>query len=136
MNQIEHHVKLLSVFHYVLGGMTALVSCVPFIHVAVGIWMLGQANHPTVKGEPPPEAAGWMMIGLGALAILIGWTISSLIIAAGRSLAHRRRLTFCQVVAGIECMMMPLGTALGIFSLIVLTKAEARALFDGAPPPA
>jgi hypothetical protein len=29
----EQHLQLLAIFHYVVGGMTALFACMPLIHL-------------------------------------------------------------------------------------------------------
>ena len=36
----------------------------------------------------------------------------------------------CMIVAGLSCMMMPFGTVLGVFTLLVLLKPQVKALFD------
>ena len=39
MNQPEQdleHLRLLSIFHYVAGGLLAVMSCRPIVHVVVG----------------------------------------------------------------------------------------------------
>ena len=38
----------------------------------------------------------------------------------------------CLVVGALECMMMPFGTVLGVFTLIALTKPSVKALFADA----
>ena len=71
MTQDEQYLDLLSIFHYVVGGLIALFSCFPFLHIAVGVAMLsgafGGAN------PPPPRAFGWLFILFPAMIILIGW---------------------------------------------------------------
>ena len=57
MNQDEQHLDLLSIFHYVVGGITALLSCIPFLHVAIGIAMLCGAFE---GHNPPPRSFGWV----------------------------------------------------------------------------
>jgi hypothetical protein len=64
-----------------------------------------------------------------AVIIVTGWTLAGVIIAAGRKLKRRVSRTFCLVVAGIECMMMPFGTVLGVFTIVVLTKDSVREMF-------
>ena len=44
-------------------------------------------------------------------------------------------LLFCIVVAGVECMIMPFGTVLGVFTLIMLMKDSVKALFESGVPP-
>lgn len=34
------HLRLLSIFHYVLAGITARIACIPFIHVANGAMLI------------------------------------------------------------------------------------------------
>jgi len=59
-----------------------------------------------------------------------GWALSVLMIVAGRKLRRRAAHTFCIVIAAIECIFMPFGTVLGIFTLIVLTKESVKKLFE------
>jgi hypothetical protein len=54
---------------------------------------------------------------------------------AGRFLARRRHHTFCMVIAAVACTFMPLGTVLGVFSLIVLSRESVRESFAPGPPP-
>lgn len=51
----------------------------------------------------------------------------------GQTEEHLRLLSMFQhIVAGLECMFVPFGTVLGVFTLLVVTKDEAKALF--VPP--
>ena len=40
MEQDKQQLKLLSIFHYVVGGLAALIACIPIIHLTIGIGML------------------------------------------------------------------------------------------------
>lgn len=144
MEQDKEQVRLLSVFHYVLGGVTALFSCFPFLHIAMGIAMLSGAFDGDGSGEAPPKVFAWMFILMPAFFVLCGWSLSVCMIIAGRKLSRFRNRTFCLVVAGFECMLMPFGTVLGVFTLIVLMKDSVKELFlpatdchapSGATPP-
>ena len=53
MNQDAEHLKLLSIFHYIVGGITALFSCLFIMHIAMGIAMLTGAFDAK---EAPPRA--------------------------------------------------------------------------------
>ena len=44
-------------------------------------------------------------------------------------LQQRRRPTLCLVVAGLECMMFPFGSVLGVFTIIILLRPCVRQLF-------
>jgi hypothetical protein len=127
MTQDEQHLDLLAVFHYVLGGLTALFACFPLIHVAVGLGMVLGAFDEGLN--PPPEFFGWIFVVAGSVFVLAGWTLACLIIVTGRMLHRRQARMFCMVLAGIECLFMPPGTVLGVFTIIVLSKESVRNLF-------
>ncbi|MEW6572416.1 MAG: hypothetical protein AB1374_02115 [Bacillota bacterium] len=127
MTQDEQNLNLLSVFHYVLGGITALFSCFPFLHLAMGIAMLSGK----FDGEnAPPEFFAWFFVLFPAVLILCGWALSALMIVAGVKLKKRTSRVFCLVVAGLECMFMPFGTVLGVFTIIMLMKDSVKELFE------
>ncbi|WP_426804103.1 hypothetical protein [Stenotrophomonas sp. SrG] len=131
------HLRLLSIFHYVVAGLTALFSLFPLIHVGIGIAALSGAMPIESNGgaASPDETRlfGWMFIGIGSFVILCGLTLAGFMAYAGRCLARQRRHTLCLVVAALSCMCMPLGTVLGVFTLIVLLRPAVKAAFDASP---
>jgi energy-converting hydrogenase Eha subunit C len=128
MTQDEQHLNLLSIFHYVLGGITALFSCFPILHIILGLAMLTGG----LDGEDaPPAFFAWFFIVFPAIMILCGWTLSVLMVITGVKIKKRAAYTFCLVIAAIECIFMPFGTVLGVLTLIVLTKEPVRKLFTG-----
>ena len=132
MNDDKQHLKLLSIFHYVVGAITALFSCFPLIHIAIGLAMLCGA----LDGEGgPPRFFGWLFIVFPGIFILCGWALSVCIIIAGKKLARRRARMYCLVVAGLECTLMPFGTVLGVFTIIVLMRDSVKDLFSAGQSP-
>jgi hypothetical protein len=81
------------------------------------------------KGEPPPVFLGWIFIAFAAVFITLGWLFAGFIFAAGRALHKRKRHLFCTVMGGVECLFMPFGTVLGVFTILVLSRPSVRALF-------
>ncbi len=132
-NSDLEHLRLLSIFHYVVAGLIFLFSLMFLIYVAIGlVVLLAPQGMSSESGEPPPAWFGWLFFGLGAFFILIAWTIAGLVLAAGRCLAGRNRRIFCMVIAGLLCLWFPLGAVLGVFTLIVLCRPSVRDLFEGA----
>jgi hypothetical protein len=118
---------LLSVFHFVFGGLLALFSCLPLIHVVIGILMVSGKFLEGAEGTNAPDAAfGWIFVVMGSFFILCGWVISAFVIIAGVKLRKRRNRIFCMVIGAIECMFMPFGTVLGVFTLIALNKESIK----------
>jgi len=131
-NQDIEHLRLLSIFHYVMGGMLAIFSMFPIIHLSMGIAMVAGAFDQIEKGEAPPAFIGWFIILFAAFFILCGLTLATCVAMAGQRLAHKRNYMYCLVMAGIECMFTPLGTILGVFTIIVLIRPTVKELFDAA----
>jgi len=143
------HLRLLSIFHYVLAGVHAIFGCLPLIHVFIGITMISKLSKiavpsppsglpgpgATVSAGPPVEMMGWMFALMGIAAILCMQTGAILCFLNGRYLAARRKPMFCTVVAAIECLFAPLGTALGVFTIIVLQRPTVKALFEANRKP-
>ena len=126
MSQDSEHLKLLAIFHYVVAGMTALFACIPFIHFFMGLALATGALGDT---DPESRPIGIGLMVIAGLFILAGWTLAVLIAYAGRSLQTRRRYTYCLVMAGVECIFMPFGTVLGVFTIIVLSRDSVKEIF-------
>ncbi len=130
-NRDKEHLKLLSVFHYVLGGLTGLMGCMPFMHVAMGVAIItGKLSSP--DGDGLPLLFGWIFVIMGAIAIIGFWTVAILFLVAAGRLKKRRSWTFCFVVACVSCLIVPHGTVLGVFTIIVLIRDSVKASFAKA----
>jgi hypothetical protein len=133
MSQDLEHVRLLSIFHYVMAGIGALFACFPVFHLVFGLVLLfapGALEHGP-KGNPEiPRFIGLFFAGFAAAMILAGWTVAFCVFLAGRFLAGHSHYTFCLVVAGVLCIMVPFGTVLGVFTIIVLMRPSVKTLFQ------
>lgn len=125
-SQDERNLELLGNLHFVLGGVTALLSCIPFIHFFIGLLFL-------IPGIGAPELAprlvGLIFVLLSGFIIVAGWVMAVLIIVAGSRMKQRRYYNFCLVVSFLECLIVPLGTVLGIITIVNLTKDSVKELF-------
>jgi len=134
MNRDEEHLQLLAIFHYDVAGLAALFSLFPLLYTTVGAIFILAARHGTAKpGEDlPPEFLGWIFAALGSLLFLMGIAMAICILIAGRSLALRKRYSFALVMSCIECLFIPFGTILGVFTIVVLSRESVKALFSTA----
>jgi len=135
MNQDEEHLKLLAIFHYIVGAMAVLFSCFPLLYVGMGILFVLSPHFMTdgQKGPPPPAVLGYVFIAIGAFFVLLGWSAAVATILSGRYIARRRKRMFSVVMGAILCMFMPFGTVLGVFTIILLTKESVQRLYGIAP---
>jgi hypothetical protein len=62
--------------------------------------------------------------------ILAGWSLAICLLIAGSYLTSRKHYTFCLVIAAISCMLMPFGTVLGVFTIIVLMRPSVKEMFE------
>lgn len=131
----QEQLRLLEIFHYIVGGITALFSLFPLIHVAFGVAMITGGFGPQKPEEPPIELFGGFIVAIGLLFVLFGEVLAFCMILAGRKLAKRIGYTFVFVIACIECLFMPFGTALGVCTIIVLQRESVKRLFGRATPP-
>ena len=134
MKRDEEHLRLLSIFHYVVAGLAGLFACFPIIHLILGLVFIFASRHVTGNGEPPPAFIGWIFVILAVTFITLGWILAALILTTGRFLARRKHYQFCLVMAGIECLFMPFGTVLGVFTILVLVRESVKPLFGANPP--
>lgn len=140
----EENLKLISIFHYVVGGLGILFACFPLIHLSLGLMIVSGKFPPMVQqGHAPapefPREFGWMFVAMGAVFFLIGQFCAISMLISGRYISQRKNYTFSFVIACIECVFFPFGTALGVFTIITLSRESVKALFGrgtaSRPPP-
>ena len=132
MNQDKEHLRLLAIFHYIVAGLAAFFSLFPLLYMTIGAIFIFVARHGTAKPgeELPPEFLGWIFVGLGSLLFLLGIAMAICILIAGRCLSRRKCYTFTMVMACVECLFVPFGTILGVFTIVVLSRESVKALFS------
>jgi hypothetical protein len=123
----EQHLRLLAIFHCVVGGVTALFALFPLIHFTVG-WFILHAPPPK-QGEPPPAFVGWLFMVCGAAFFMLGESFAACVVAAGRFITQRRRYWFVFVMACLQCAFFPFGTVLGVFTIVVLSRPSVKQMF-------
>jgi hypothetical protein len=125
----DEHLRLLSIFYYVKGGISALFACIPIIHVVLGLVFIFAPHVFGHGNDRPPAFVGLLLVILGSFLILFGWTFAILVLIAGRCLGRRKHYTFCLVVACVEYLSVPFGTVLGVFTILVLNRQSVKELF-------
>lgn len=119
-------------FYYIRGGICAVFSCFFVIYIVVGLAATAGLAFAHDKNAPPP-AFGLIFVFFGSFAVLCGWTWAGLQLYTGRCLAKRKNRMFCMVIAALSCLLIPYGTLLGVFTLIVLQRSSVEQLFEQPP---
>lgn len=128
-SQEEQYLDILSIFHYVVGGLLYFCGLFPIFHFVMGIFFIFTA---VTKGDEESLMLGFMgmFFALFSMVFMISaWTIATLTLLSGRNLARRTRYRFCLIMAGVVCIFMPFGTVLGVFTILVLCKPQVKSLF-------
>ena len=131
VNADLEHLRLLRMFHFIAGGILGFFSCFALIYIVLGIFFINSPHLFDSRGNGPPPFMGWMFVMIGAMALLMGWTIATLMFLGGKYLGRRTHYTFCFVVAAVSCLFSPIGTVLGVFTIVVLSRQSVKQLFNG-----
>ena len=132
-DQDREHLRLLTIFHYIWAGFQSLGGLIGLAFIGVGAFI---ASSPQIAqtNNPPPPWFGAIFAGLGALVFVSVEGMAALCFFTGRFLSRRQHHTFCVVISILNCLSLPFGTALGVFSILVLQRSSVKALFSGTGP--
>jgi hypothetical protein len=129
MNQDQEHLELLSIFHYIVGGMAALFSFFPIVYLILGTLFIVAPWRIQGLGSPLSAFLGWIFIILGGSILLAGLAFAVSVILVGRYITKRRHYIFCLVIASLNCLFIPFGTILGVFTIVILMRPSVKELF-------
>ncbi len=125
-------IKLLSIFHFVVAGLALIGICFLLVHYLVmntvfsnpALWKSSKNVIP-----PPKEFFAifiWFYFFMGAMLV----TAAILNVLSGIFLLQRKHRTFSLVVGGLNCLQIPFGTVLGVFTIMVLSRNSVRAAYE------
>jgi len=114
---VEAHVKILGLLYILAGGFGGLAGMVFFLLVA----------GPESAASYGP-VSGYMITGWMVLMLLL--TIPSIVVGIGLMRFQRWARAIATIIAILQLLNFPIGTALGIYALWVLLSPEADPLFS------
>ena len=125
------HLKILAILHFVGAGLALVGLLFVFAHFMFMRFFFANPKlwEGQKSGPPPAEffaAFKWFYL------VFAVWLIASCVlnVISGLSLRARKRRTLSLVVAGLNCIHIPLGTGLGVFTIIVLLRDSVRELYE------
>jgi len=121
--------KLLSIFHYVAGGILIFFSLAQLIHVIVIIHVMDFSTIESSQQLFPPDFKYYFAVA-GVVGFILGKAIAIATILSGRFIKLHKRYWFSFVIACFLCLITPFGTILGVFTLIVLCRQSVKELYS------
>jgi Na+-driven multidrug efflux pump len=129
------HLKLLAIFHFIGAGLAVLGILFLLAHYLMfhAFFTNPKMWENQKQAMPPAEIFAvlkWFYLVVGI------WFVTSgvLNLISGWCLCARKHRTFSMVVAGINCLHIPLGTVLGVFTIVVLVRDSVRELYEAECP--
>ena len=130
----QEHLKLLAIFHYVVAGLAVAGIGLLILHFAImSVFLDNPAMWKNSPNPPPREFFAifkWIYLAAGLCLILAA--ISNLL--SGLFIRDRKHRTVSLVIAALNCLQIPFGTVLGVFTIVVLVRDSVSQLY--ARPPA
>jgi hypothetical protein len=133
MDKDLEHLKLLSIFQYIVGGLACFCGLLWTIYVVSGVVLVIAAGSMTGDDRIGASIGGVMAMVVGVFLFVLFEVYGILCIIAGRKYAKHEGYRFCFILAVFTCLNFPLGTALGVFAIVVLNRPSVKALFQRLP---
>jgi hypothetical protein len=141
--QKRTYLDVLAIAHYVYAALIAFIGLVMMLMASIGLFGFAGHRGPGMHMGSGVERglAGCLPLAFIGLAFLVVFAVALVNFLVGRWLTQRRQWMPIIVVSVLNALNMPLGTLLGVFTIIVLVDDDVRAAFGrgGAPtaaPPA
>lgn len=129
------HLRILSICWYIAAALQACVGLFALLYIGVGFMFAvggaaAAAGHRGGGEEAAPALVAGGFFGCVGLFILALVAVSAFLqFKTGQALSRRRNITLIYVMAAIACIGFPVGTALGVFTFVVLARPSVRASF-------
>jgi len=128
----REQIKLLAIFHFVFAVLALVGIGFLFVHYFMMHTMF--SNPEMWKSQPqamPPkaflDAFIWFYLFMGVF-LLTGLVLNVL---SGLFLLQKRNRLFSLIIGGLNCLQIPFGTALGVFTILVLSRDSVCQLYAG-----
>jgi hypothetical protein len=122
----EEHLRLLSLFHYIAGGMTLAFSLMFAAMIGFMSAMFSMMPPEQAQHGPPVATVLLFFFAFVAAGVLLG----VLDIVAGRCISVRRARVFTLIMAIPGVIFIPYGTLLSVFTLLVLDRDSVKNLYE------
>ena len=125
----DSQLDMLVTFNYVVAGLLILFSLgfVPHLILISGVFP--DFSFPDKGPNAFPQTFRLIFGTFVVCGILIFWTIAIASLFSAKYIRQRTHWRFSIGTAIAQCLWTPLGTALGVFSLVVLYRDSVKAKY-------
>ncbi len=114
-----------------IGGLALLILPLLALHFVFFITVIANANAwPQGHAPPIPQGMVGMMLVMYCVIGVMALAIAGANILSGWFLRRKTHRVFSLVVAGLDCLQVPYGTVLGVFTILVLTRASVQHTYE------
>lgn len=130
--KLTRNLNTLAILQYIWAGLTFFGVAIVYVFYFV----IGRVFSSEIISTASPEDEAVLGVVGGVVAIigivLIFFLLLSTVlkVLCGIFMQKKKNRIFCIVIASIECLNIPFGTVLGVFTIIELEKLEAKQMFD------
>ncbi|MDJ0574537.1 MAG: hypothetical protein QNJ65_05160 [Xenococcaceae cyanobacterium MO_234.B1] len=133
-NDDRNYLKILSVFYYIIGGFFAFLALIfGYFFIRKILIIISPESFPieSAKISAIPDYKSYMYIStiISGIYFILGESFAIAIIMSGRFLKVHKKYWFSFIIACILCLIMPVGTLLGILTIIVLSRESVKQLY-------
>lgn len=127
------HLKLLSIFHFIVAALGVVGIAFLGLHFAfMRAIVMNPETWKNAKSGPPPAFIMDIIPWFYAFALLVIVAGSVLNLLSGLFIRKRRHRMFSIIVGGLNCLQVPLGTLLGVFTIVVLARDSVRQTYESS----
>jgi ABC-type phosphate transport system permease subunit len=128
----EEQINLLSIFHFVMAGLFLLGVAFIGLHYAFMHMVFSRPELWKSQNPPPFSPADFKTLFAIIYSIVGVFVVIACLlnVLSGVFMRQRKHKTFSLVVAALDCLQIPLGTALGVFTFVVLLRDSVRQLYE------
>lgn len=137
------HLNLLAIFHFVFAGLALVGIAFLVMHYAIMNTVFSNPEmwqpKPGSTGAPPPPMPfqpkeffaifKWFYLIFGGALLLAGVCN----VASGLFIRARKHRNFSIVISALNCLQIPFGTCLGVFTIVVLMRESVNELYLDTP---
>ena len=128
----ERQLSTLATLHYAYGVLLGIGALLMLVVLVSGIGMqVGPALEPS-GADASLQQLPWGLIFIltGAIGLALQGLLAAATMRAARGLETHTRRSWCMVVAAFNSLAVPLGTVLGIVTIVTLMRPSVVQLFN------